>query len=90
MSVDCIPIYCGGDQRQKSEDFVSATIEVLQLKFIDDFFRKASLAGKLKIAESMNFSKNRAPQYIGAKKQCHWRHCKYFSADKIVLKEKII
>ena len=38
----------------------------------------------------MNFSKNRAPQYIGAKKQCHWRHCKYFSADKIVLKEKII
>jgi hypothetical protein len=45
---------------------------------------------KNKIAESMNFSKNRAPQYIGAKKQCHWRHCKYFSADKIVLKEKII
>jgi len=48
MSVDCIPIYCGGDQRQKSEDYVSAPIEVLQLKFIDDFICKALLAGKIK------------------------------------------
>jgi len=63
---------------------------VSQPKFIAHFFCKASLAVKKIIAASMNFSKNRAPQYIGAKKQCHWRHCKYFSADKIVLKEKII
>ena len=46
MSVDCIPIYCGGDQRQKSEDFVSAEIEVLQLKFIEHFFCKALVAVK--------------------------------------------
>ena len=55
MSVDCIPIYCGGDQRQKSEDYVSAPIEVLQLKFIDDFIWKALLTGKKIIAEVYSF-----------------------------------
>jgi hypothetical protein len=34
-------------------------IEVLLLKFIDDFFCKASLADKIKIAASMIFSANR-------------------------------
>jgi len=37
----------------KSAAYVSSAREVLQLKFIDDFVCKASLAGKKDIAESM-------------------------------------
>jgi hypothetical protein len=39
-------ISCGGYYRQKIAAYVSTETEVLQLKFIDDFFWKASMAGK--------------------------------------------
>jgi len=37
---------CGSKFSETSADYASAAREVLQLKFIDDFFCKASLAGK--------------------------------------------
>ena len=46
---------CGGRLQLKSDAYVSEEIEVLQLKFIDDFFCKASLAVKINHSSKHEF-----------------------------------
>jgi len=51
MSIDFVPIYCGGHLLLKSDAYVSAAREVIQASFIAHFFCKASM--KVKIIESI-------------------------------------